>query len=141
MFLLKVFVSPLVMLFLSFDEWRREVRMQINMTGQIGVIEGYLRVKYNSNAIRVENYEEVGLGVGLEVEGDTHAIHTGLEPNAGDPNTPTLVPLFGESAQQFGDVNFVIYVPASFDERTIELIMIDVERYKQALIKYKIIQG
>lgn len=138
--LLRVLTVPLVRLFLSFESWRREIRIQINMTGQIGAMQGYLRSKYNNTSIRIDSYMSGGLGIGLEEEGVAHVVRIGFEPSADGTDSPMLLSLYGEQNQTFGDVSFVVYVPVTFDERTIEAIKIDVERYKQVLVKYKIIQ-
>lgn len=140
MYLLRGFVQPLLTLFADFEKWRSDMRIQINMTGQVGVIQGYLRAKYDSNAIRIANYAETGLAVGLSFEGIVHAsrISLGLDPE--DREQPAVVPLRGEIAQQFEDVDFIVYVPSTFDDYTVDLIRIDIEKYKQALVQFKIVR-
>ena len=59
----------------------------------------------------------------------------GLRSNG---EVPTTVPLRGEIELQFDDADFVVRVPASFSDRTIDDIRRDVDRYKQALVKFKI---
>lgn len=139
LFLLRAFVSPLIVLFLSFDKWRDNIRIEMNMTGQIGAIQGYLRTKYNDETIRIDSSDDRSLGIGLEEEGETHAARISLMNDIA--NTPALIPLNGEIQIQFDDMDFIVYVPLTFDERTIEAVRIDVDRYKQALVKYKIIQA
>lgn len=48
------------------------------------------------------------------------------------------VPLETEVRDQFGDADFIVYIPASVD---INLIRAEIEKYKQALVTYKIIQN
>lgn len=135
LFLFRMLISPLGGLFVGFEKWRDDIRIQINMTGQVGVLQGYLRAKYNSEAIRIDNYSATGRSVGLRVEGVTHSVPVGLGL-AGE--TPIAVPLRGEIELQFDDADFVVRVPASFSDRTIDDIRRDVDRYKQALVKFKI---
>ena len=82
----------------------------------------------------VETYEDGGLRICLEEEGDTQRLDLALEAEG----TPAAeVPLEGELREQFGDVDVVVYIPQGVD---IEQVVADVERFKQALVKYKIIQ-
>lgn len=133
-------IHPLRATLSEFERWREDIRIQINMTGRVGVLEGYLRTKYNSTAIRIENYPEAGLAIGLRVEGVTHAVPVGMGPGTADGSVAAAVPIRGEVELQFEDADFVVYVPASFSDATIEAIRRDVDRFKQALVKYKIMR-
>lgn len=46
--LLHGFFAPLHSLFETFDQWRSDSRMMVNVNSQIKVFEGYLRKKYLS---------------------------------------------------------------------------------------------
>lgn len=132
---LRRLTAPLAGLFTDFETWRDDTRILMNVTFQVRVFEGYLRKKYGQPvAIRVETYEDGGLRICLEEEGDTQRLDLALEAEG----TPAAeIPLEGELREQFGDVDVVIYIPQGVD---IEQVVADVERFKQALVKYKIIQ-
>lgn len=132
---LRRLTAPLAGLFTDFETWRDDTRILMNVTFQVRVFEGYLRKKYGQPvAIRVETYEDGGLRICLEEEGDTQRLDLALEAEG----TPAAeVPLEGELREQFGDVDVVVYIPQGVD---IEQVVVDVERFKQALVKYKIIQ-
>lgn len=135
--LLRAYISPLVGLFERFDTWRDGMRIEMNMTGQAGVLEGYLRAKYNDSRIRVETFVDRGLAVGLPFEGVTTSVPVGLGLAEG---SPAVVPLPGEMRDRFGDVDFVVYVPGGLSEAALEQMQIDIARYKRVLVKYKIIE-
>lgn len=131
--LLRAFVAPLSQLFASFDKWRSDTRMMINVNSQVKIFEEYLRKKYNEPiTIKIVTFDDGLLLVCLESEG------TLLQPEVGFTDEQTIdIPLDGEIREQFGDVDFIVYIPAGID---IVVIRAEIERYKQALIKYKIIQ-
>lgn len=134
---LRRLVAPLGGLFSSFAAWRDEVRMLVNVTSQVRVLEGYLRVKYGQPvAIRIETYEDGGLLVCLEEEGETQRLNIALDEAEAVPAAD--VPLEGELRERFGDVDFVVYIPQGVD---IECVRADIERFRRALVKYKIIQN
>ena len=62
-------------------------------------------------------------------EGVASAVGIGLESD------PAQIPLEGELRNQFGEVDFIVYVPDGVD---IERVRADVERYKLAMITFKI---
>lgn len=127
--LLRALIFPLKMLFVSFDQWRKETRMLVNVNSQTGVLQGYLREKYENDAITVRTFRSGGLAVGLAEEGVASAVGIGLESD------PAQIPLEGELRNQFGEVDFIVYVPDGVD---IERVRADVERYKLAMITFKI---
>lgn len=131
--LLRAFVAPLQVLFNSFDKWRSDTRMMINVNSQVKVFEGYLRKKYNEPiTIKIVTFDDGLLMVCLESEG------TLLQPDIGQEDEKTVdIPLDGEIRMQFGDADFIVYIPPNID---IDLIRAEIERYKQALTDYKIIQ-
>lgn len=133
--LLRGFIKPLEKLWNSFFEWRSNTRMMVNVNCQVKVFEGYLRKKYNQPiAIKIITFSDGLLLVGLEEEGTTMMPTIGLENE-----TPVVeVPLDGEIRERFGDADFIVYIPAGID---INLIRAEIEKYKQALTKYKIIQN
>ncbi len=135
---LRALLRPLVWLFGLFDVWRYNIRREINMTGQVGILEGYLRHKYGDVSMRIETYIERGFAVGLRAEGIVNAQPVGKDPfdtNTEERPEPAAIPLRGEIRDNFGDVDFVVYVPQGID---LEAVRIDVERFKQVLVTYKI---
>lgn len=131
--MLQAFVLPLTRLFAAFSEWRTNIRMLVNVNSQVMVFEGYLRKRYREPvAIKIVTFEDGLLPVCLEEEGTT------LQPSFGDEATEMVsIPLDGEMRQLFGDVDFVVYIPKGVDA---DLIGAEVEKYKQALTTFKIIQ-
>lgn len=131
----RTLISPLAKLFSEFSEWRTAIRLERNITGQKGVLQGYLRTKHKSESINIIGIYDSGVPVGLPFEGVLTAASIGL------PGEPTQeIPLCGEIRGEFGDVDFVVYVPADFTNAQIESIKIDIERYKQVLAVYKIVK-
>lgn len=133
--LLKSFLNPLETLFKDFYIWRENARMMINVNSQVKIFEGYLRKKYNQPiAIKIITFSDGLLLVGLESEGEAMMPVIGLESE----NRFAEVPLETEVRDQFGDADFIVYIPAEID---INLIRAEIEKYKQALVTYKIIQN
>lgn len=132
--LLRAFIAPLSQLFASFADWRSDTRMMINVNSQVKVFEGYLRKKYNEPVtIKIITFDDGLLMVCLENEGIL------LQPDIGlEAEKKIDVPLDGEVRDRFGDADFIVYIPAGLD---INLIRAEIEKYKQALTKYKIIQN
>lgn len=139
--LLRALLRPLVWLLRLFDAWRNGIRREVNMTGQVGILEGYLRHKYATQTIRIETCTEKGLPFGLEVEGVANAQPIGKDTFDTHPTThalcPAVIPLQSELQERYGDVDFVVYIKQGID---IEAIRIDIERFKQVLVTYKIIE-
>lgn len=132
--LLRAFIAPLSPLFASFADWRSDTRMMINVNSQVKVFEGYLRKKYNEPVtIKIITFDDGLLLVCLENEGVL------LQPDIGlEAEKKIDVPLDGEVRDRFGDADFIVYIPTGLD---INLIRAEIEKYKQALTKYKIIQN
>ncbi|SUE33682.1 hypothetical protein [Rikenella microfusus] len=131
---LRGLVAPLGTLFAEFDKWRSDTRMIVNVNSQVAVFEGYLRKKYGEPvAIRVVTYDDGLARVSLRAEGDTLRLRTGLR----DETAREAMPLRGEIRELFGDADFIVYIPVGVD---IDLIRAEIERFKQALVQYKIIQ-
>ena len=101
----------------DFETWRDDTRILMNVKILARVFEGYLRKKYGQPvAIRVETYEDGGLRICLEEEGDTQR----LRPCAGGGRgTPTAeVPLEGGTKEQFGTSMLLFAIPAGRGYRT-----------------------
>lgn len=136
--LLRSLAAPLGILFGEFDLWREGLRIEMNMTSQVGVLEGYLRNKYNDPRIRVETFLDRGLAAGLPFEGRIYAVPVGLGTTAVE-RVAAAVPFPGELRERYGDADFLIYVPAGYDSEKLERIRIDIARFKQVIVKYQII--
>ncbi|MCR9011950.1 MULTISPECIES: hypothetical protein [Porphyromonadaceae] len=132
--LLRSFLNPLKYLFDDFYKWRDNTRMMLNVNSQVKIFEGYLRKKYNQPiAIKIITFADGLLLVGLEREGIT------MMPQIGNQyEFFTSIPLTGEIREQFGNADFIVYIPPEVD---INLVQAEIENYKQALVKYKIIQN
>ncbi|MEG1572835.1 MAG: hypothetical protein RR328_04705 [Bacteroidales bacterium] len=128
-------IAPLQGLFNGFDAWRSNTRMMINVNSQIKIFESYLQIKYKEPiAIKIVSYDDGLLSVSLESEGATQQPEIGLSSET----IHKPIPLVGEIRERFGDTDFLVYVPQNID---LNLIRAEIEKYKQALIKYKIIQN
>lgn len=132
--LLQAFIAPLQLLFGHFCQWRDNTRMMVNVNSQVKIFEEYLRRKYNEPiSIKIVTFDDGLLMVCLESEGHS------MMPEVGNTDEKTVdIPLSGEIREQFGDCDFIVYIPAGLD---IGLIRAEIEKYKQALIEYNIIQN
>lgn len=131
---LRGLTAPLSGLFASFDKWRDQTRMMLNVTGQVKVLEGYLRRIFgNLSNIRINTFIDGLCRISLREEGDALRLRTGMRPET----SRSAVPLRGELRQQFEGVDFIIYIPSEADT---EAVRVQVERIRQALATYKIIQ-
>lgn len=127
-------ITPLQTLFDSFNTYRDDSRMMVNVNSQVMVLEGYLRKKYKEPiGIKVSTFNNGLLNVGLESEGTTMLVWISLSNEDSMKN----IPLKDELRDKFQDADFVIYIPAGVDKLQVEA---DIEKYKLALITYKIIQ-
>lgn len=132
--LLTAFIRPLQTLFAGFDIWRSNSRMMINVNSQVKVFEGYLRKKYNEPfSIKIVTYNNGLLPVGLISEGQTMWARFGLA----NESYFQRVPLDNEIKDKFGGADFIVYIPKTVDKNLIES---EIEKYKQVLTTYKIIQ-
>lgn len=132
---LRILTGRLNELFTDFKAWRNDVRMLVNVNCQVMVLEGYLRKKYNQPiSIKIETFDDLLFAVGLEDEGETFMPSIGLIDEADEAD----IPLFNEIREQFGDIDFVVYIPAGVD---IDLVRANIEKYKRALARYRIIQN
>lgn len=127
-------IVPLQSLFDNFDTYRNDSRMMFNVNSQVKVLEGYLRKKYNEPlGIKVATFDAGLLNVGLEIEGETMMVWFGLSSE----EQLKGVPLKDELRDKFAETDFVVYIPAGLDKLQVEA---DIEKYKLALVTYKIIQ-
>ncbi len=127
-------LSPLATLFARFDSWRDDVRRRINISAQVAVLEGYLRHKYDSSvSLYIETFDDRLIEVYLEAEGLENTMSVPLSVDDGFIE----IPMYGEVREKFGNVDFVVYIPANLD---LEQIRAEIELYRQAGVRYKIIQ-
>lgn len=137
--LLRAFTAPLGSLFKEIDRWRTDTRMIVNVTSQVAVLEGYLRSKYNQPVtIKIVTFDDGAMEVCLEAEGDTQCVFIAMQGEESQAYPTAMVPLAGEMRSQFGDADFIVYIPAGVD---LAMVTADIERFKQALTQYKIIQN
>ena len=135
--LLRALVAPLQPLFDRFDLWRSDIRMTLNVTSQVRILEGYLRRKYDQPiAIKIVTYDDGALMVGLEPEGEAQRLDIALDPAEAAPAPD--IPLEGEIRDRFGDTDFIVYIPAGTDT---DAVTADIERFRLALVRYRIIRN
>lgn len=131
--LLQDFISPLQKLFSDFNAWRENSRMMVNVNSQVKILEGYLRKKYKAPiTIKIVTFNNGLMLVGLKSEGSTMWPVIGLT----DEEMKTL-PLENEIRDKFDGADFIVYIPEGIDKMLIES---EIEKYKQVLTTYKIIQ-
>lgn len=131
---LSALLYPLQVLFNLFAAWRDTWRMLVGVNSQVKVLEGYLRKKYGESIrIKIVTFNNGLLSVGLTNEGRT------MWPPFGLVGETTLqsVPLENEIRDKFDGADFIVYIPPGIDIRLIES---EIEKYKQVLTMYKIIQ-
>lgn len=135
---LRTLTRPLDSLWTEFDRWRSETRMMVNVNCQKLVLEGYLRKKYKRQdvSIKIEDYDDQLLAVSKNQEESEETMPEFMLRET-DPETPAI-PMQGEIRLRFKNVDFVVHIPEDLDE---ELIAAEVEKYKQAQIKYMIIKS
>lgn len=132
--LLSTLLSPVQSLFDSFKKWRENSRMMVNVNSQVKVFEGYLRKKYNEPiSIKIVTFNNGLLLVGLISEGKTMWPEVGLR----DENYFRSIPLENEIRDKFDGADFIVYIPKNVN---INLIDAEIQKYKQVLTTYKIIQ-
>lgn len=131
--LLRHFISPLQTLFGDFNTWRENSRMTINVNSQVKILEGYLRKKYNESiSIKIVTFNNGLMLAGLISEGNTMWPVIGLTGEE-----LKTVPLENEIRDKFDGADFIVYIPENADKMLIES---EIEKYKQVLTTYKIIQ-
>ncbi|GEM_PF-414521 len=146
---LQSLISPLQELFDAFHTWREHSRMMINVNSQVAVLVGYLRRRYNDDRIRIESFSNRLLLVGLLQEGrgmwpafSLNETDRVAETDEYEEVTDELVflqpvALENEMYEKFDGADFIVYIPYSVDK---DMITAEIEKYKQVLLKYIIIQ-
>ena len=107
----------------SFALWRANYRYLFQISSQHKTLEGHLRKLFDANII-VRSYSDKYLEIGLTSE-PAHWQTFDRE-----------IALEGEAQQEFGDVDFIVYAPASVEWN---LLYAEIEKYKLADRTYKII--
>lgn len=133
---LSALLMPLVEQWTSFCAWRMASRMLVNVNSQTAVLEGYLRTKYHEpTAIKIESYEDGLLMIGLTTESEERRMWF-HESEDGSP-IPEF-PLSQEIRNRFKGDGFLVYIPEHLDRTLVEA---EIDRYKQALISYRLVQA
>ncbi len=118
----------------GFYAWRANKRMMVNVNSQLLVLQGYLRKKYKEPVrIYIESYSDGLPWVALNLEeSEQLLLQTGL---SGEEHE--RVPLKDEIRTRFNGADFKVYIPKGLDKA---LIAAEIEKYRQALVKYEIIE-
>lgn len=134
-------LKPLSDLWDTFRKWRMETRMMVNVNSQMMVLERFLQIKYGDNVgIRIESYADGMIHVALDTESEElqQEIYSRYEQAVN--RTEILdIPMHDEIRTRFDGVDFIVYIPAEGVNRV--QIEADIEKYRQALIKYRIKQA
>ena len=133
--------KPLSDLWDEFYQWRMQTRMMVNVNSQMMVLERFLQIKYGDNVgISIESYADGMILVPLDTESEE------LQPEIDSPykqgeNQPKIlaIPQHDEIRTRFDGVDFIVYIPAEGVNKI--QIEADIEKYRQALIKYQIKQA
>lgn len=134
--ILRAMTAPLGEMFIEFSIWRSNTRMIIGVTAQVGVFEGYLRKKYAQPVeIKIVTFDDGAIEVGLPIEGDTLSVNIGT---AAENEPYAMFVLSGEIRRQFGDANFVVYIPVNVD---VDALRADIERFRLAGTTFAIVAG
>ncbi|MCH5243417.1 MAG: hypothetical protein J1F29_00765 [Lentimicrobiaceae bacterium] len=133
---LMALLSPLAELWDEFYTWRANKRMMVNVNSQVRILEGYLRKKYKQPFnIYIESYNDGLLWIPLNLEESEEMLPAiGL---IAEGVFHKEIPLQDEVRIYFNGVDFKVYIPKGLD-RT--LIAAEIEKYRQALVKYEIIE-
>lgn len=131
--------KPLSDLWDEFYKWRMQTRMMVNMNSQMMVLERFLQIKYGDNVgISIESYADGMILVPLDTESEE------LQPEINSPygpNQPKIlaIPKHDEIRTRFDGVDFIVHIPAKGVNKV--QIEADIEKYRQALVKYRIKQA
>ena len=133
---LSAMLMPLAEQWTLFCAWRTASRMLVNVNSQTAVLEGYLRTKYHEpTAIKIESYEDGLPTIALSDESEDRQVRF-HSSEKGNP-VPEF-PLSQEIRYRFEGVGFLVYIPGHLDRTLIEA---EIDRYKQALITYRLVQA
>lgn len=132
-------LAPLAQLWDEFYTWRANKRMMVNVNSQLLVLQGYLCKKYNQPFdIYIESYSDGLPWIALNLEESEEMIpEIGLLEEDGDHEK---IPLRDEIRTAFNGVDFKVYIPKGVEGISKELIAAEIEKYRQALVKYEIIE-
>ena len=131
--------KPLSDLWDEFYKWRMQTRMMVNMNSQMMVLERFLQIKYGDNVgISIESYADGMILVPLDTESEE------LQPEINSLyglNQPKIlaIPKHDEIRTRFDGVDFIVHIPAKGVNKV--QIEADIEKYRQALVKYRIKQA
>lgn len=109
----------------SFVVWRDYYRYKVHVTSQHRSLHGHLNKTFGGGIV-IKSYDDGFLEIGLNHEVAHWVMFDPMQE----------VPLAGESAMGFGDVDFIVYAPKSVDKN---LLIAEIEKYKLADKAYKII--
>ena len=133
---LSAMLMPLAEQWTLFCAWRTASRLLVNVNSQTAVLEGYLRTKYHEpTAIKIESYEDGLPTIALSDESEDRQVRF-HSSEKGNP-VPEF-PLSQEIRNRFEGVGFLVYIPGHLDRTLIEA---EIDRYKQALITYRLVQA
>lgn len=143
---LTALLSPLTAMWHEFTAWRTDSRMLVNVNSQTEVLAGYLRAKFDSQErIGIESYNDELLWIPLTTDSEEHLVEFSRtdEEQGGAKNLPVplpypAIPLRSEIRRKFGDVDFIVYIPMDKDPT---LVAAEIDKYKQALVRYRIVQA
>lgn len=134
---LSALLFPLDERWTAFRAWRTETRMKVNLNSQTLVLESYLRAKYHTPNISIQNYKDGMIPIALASESEEQQI----ELHSSEDKIPLLeFPLSQEIQTQFDGVDFVVSIPPDFNETQRTDLEDDINKYKQALIRYEVEQ-
>lgn len=135
---LSALLHPLAEQWTAFCKWRTDSRMLVNVNSQTGVLEGYLRAKYNEPVgIKIESFDDGLIPIALMADSEDRLLD--FHSTETEVPVPTF-PLSLEIRNRFddADADFIVYIPAHLNST---LIAAEIDQYKQALLKYKLVQG
>lgn len=133
---LSALLLPLAEQWTSFCAWRTASRMLVNVNSQTAVLEGYLRTKYHEpTAIKIESYEDGLPTISLANESEDRQV---LFHKSEDESQVPEIPLSQEIRNRFKGDGFLVYIPEHLDRTLVEA---EIDRYKQALITYRLVQA
>jgi hypothetical protein bfra3_06982 len=117
-------------IFDDFAKWRQTCRYKFKVCGQRMVLEEYL-IREFGTGIKIISYKDGYWAIGLNSE---VAHWCSLGSSLSERLVP--VPLSGEGGKEFGGYDFLVMAPHDYD---IEKIKAEIERYRLAGKKYKIV--